>query len=480
MKASTLRRSLSGSAVISAFVVVLFTAWLSAPAARAVPSFTRQTGFPCSSCHTTPPELTPLGRQFKLNGYTMTGMPTTTVPGKGKESGLNLLQTLPLSVFFDAAYTSTNTKQTGTQNGSFEFPEDVSLFLAGQWAKHVGSFVQLTYDTQNDHFSWDNTDIRYANTTKLGGKDMAWGISMNNSPTVEDLWNSTPAWGYPFINNDFAPTPVASAIVNLSLAQDVAGVGAYTMLNNHFYIASTMYRTNHVGTPQPFNGMGSVVNINNLAPYWRGAYQTTKGNNYVMVGTYGMWVKSSPNCFSNGCSTTFKDHYTDYAFDFQYDRTIPRFHNDILSIRGTYIRENSSLNAAADAGATVDGLVPHHLNSLQANMEYHFGNKYSAAFGWFQTTGTRDITFYNSSLGADGTLTIGCGDTPCAISGSADGSPRSNGYIVNLSWWPVQNIQLAGQYTAYFNFNGRSINYDGNGRNASDNNTMYILARFVF
>src|SRR5205807_3461125 len=40
--------------------------------ASAVPSFARQTGMPCSQCHTLSfgPALTPYGRQFKLNGYT--------------------------------------------------------------------------------------------------------------------------------------------------------------------------------------------------------------------------------------------------------------------------------------------------------------------------------------------------------------------------------------------------------------------------
>src|SRR5712691_5468723 len=50
------------------------TLLLSAPSAHAVASFARQTSLPCSSCHTTLPELTPLGRIFKLNGYTMTGI----------------------------------------------------------------------------------------------------------------------------------------------------------------------------------------------------------------------------------------------------------------------------------------------------------------------------------------------------------------------------------------------------------------------
>jgi hypothetical protein len=446
-----------GALTSTAFVVLFLAAWLTAPVARAVPSFTRQTGFPCSSCHTTPPELTPFGRTFKLNGYTMTGMPTIKAKPKGKETGLNLLQNLPLSVFFDAAFTSTNKPIPGTQNGSFEFPQDVSLFLAGQWSPHVGSFVQFTYDAQDDHFTWDNTDIRYANSTKLMGKDLVYGITMNNSPTVEDLWNSTPAWGYPFVSNDFAPAPTASAITNLSLAQDVAGVGAYGMWNNHLYLAGAMYRSNHVGAPQPFDGVGFPINIKGVAPYWRAAWQESTTNNYLEVGTYGMYLKSTPNGVVG-----LTDNYTDAAVDFQYDRTIPRFHNDILSIRGTYIRENASLNATIDA----EGALPisHHLNTVQANAEYHFGNRYTAAFGWFNTTGTADYVLFPE------------GD----ITGSATGSPRSNGYITNVSWWPAQNIDLAVQYTGYVNFNGQSTNYDGSGRNASDNNTLYVLARFVF
>jgi hypothetical protein len=49
-----------------------------------------------------------------------------------------------------------------------------------------------------------------------------------------------------------------------------------------------------------------------------------------------------------------------------------------------------------------------------------------------------------------------------------------------LSWWPEQNVDLAVQYTGYFRFNGARVNYDGAGRDASANNTVYLLARFVF
>ena len=39
--------------------------------AQAVPSFARQTGLECVACHVSWPELTPVGRQFKLGGYTL-------------------------------------------------------------------------------------------------------------------------------------------------------------------------------------------------------------------------------------------------------------------------------------------------------------------------------------------------------------------------------------------------------------------------
>lgn len=449
---------------IGIFLAISLAAFFCVPSARAVPSYSRQTGFPCSSCHTTPPELTPLGRIFKLNGYTLSGTGMSKIERKheGKETGLELLASLPVSVFFETSFTSTNRAQPGLQNGSFEFPQDVSLFLAGEWSTHVGSFVQFTYDAQDDHFSWDNTDIRYANSGKFLGRDLIYGITLNNNPTLEDLWNSTPAFGYPFVADDFAPTPSAAALVNGTLAQDVAGVGAYGMWDNHFYLDATIYRSDHIGAAQPFDGVGYPVNIQGVAPYWRFAYQDTRGNNYFEAGTYGIHVKSTPNAVTAALSDGY-DSYTDVAGDFQYDRTIPQLQNDVISVRGTFIHENSALNGTFNQGGA--DLVAHHLNTFQGNVEYHRGNRYSGAFGWFNTTGTADATLFGAGT---------------AVTGSATGSPDSDGYILNLSWWPAQNIDLAAQYTGYLKFDGASTNYDGNGRNASDNNTVYLLARFLF
>ncbi len=425
------------------------------PNAVALPSYARQTGLPCSGCHYTPPELNAAGRLFKLMGYIDKVKNTDIVAESGgRRSGLDLLASLPLGAWFETSLTSTKAPQSGTQNGNFEFPQDISLFLAGAWTTHVGSFFQVTYDAQDDHFSIDNTDIRYANKAQVGGKDLVYGLTLNNNPTVEDLWNGTPAWGFPFILSDSAPTPTAAPLIGGSLAQDVAGVGAYTMWDQHLYFAGSVYRSDHIGTPQPTNGQGATINIRGVAPYWRLAWQQNGRKDNFEIGTYGIHVKSTP-----GAVTGLEDSYTDFGPDVQYDHTLGR---DVISVRGSYLRENSALVASLANGAVSQSA--HHLDSGNLNAEYHFGNRYSANAGWFMTSGTPDLLLYPQT----------------AITGNLNGDPRSAGYIANFSYWPMQNLDLAAQYTAYTRFNGGSTNYDGANRNASDNNTLYLLARFVF
>jgi hypothetical protein len=437
-------------------VVACFAcAWGVVPCAMALPSYARQTGLPCSGCHTTPPELNNAGRLFKLLGYTDRAQnKSITANPDTRRAPLNMLENLPLSAFFETSMTGTKVPQPGKQNWNFQFPQDISLYLAGAWASHVGSFLQITYELQGDHFSMDNTDIRFANKTTVSGKELDYGITLNNNPTVEDLWNSTPAWGYPFIAPNGAPSPTAVPIINGPLAQDVAGLGAYTMWDQHVYLVGTLYRSDHVGDAQPTTGTCCSYNIQGVTPYWRFALQQTGRTANLEVGAYGIHMKSTP-----GAVTGAENSYTDFGPDVDYERTIGK---DVLSVRGTYVRENSALVASAANGNANPG--PHHLNASNANVEYHLGNRFSGALGWFLTDGTNDPLLYPQA----------------AVSGSANGGARSEGFITNVSYWPYQNIDLAVQYTNYTRFNGGANNYDGAGRSAGDNNTVYLLARFIF
>lgn len=425
--------------------------------AQAITSFARQTGLPCSACHTIPPELTPFGREFKLNGYTLTGMPQIQAKPAHQEAGLSLNRYLPLAAFIQFSEAGTNRPQPGTENWNFEFPQAASLFLAGAMSDHVGSFIQVTYDAQSDHFSWDNTDVRYANRTTFAGKDLAYGLTFNNNPTVADLWNDTPAWGFPWVGPDQTPAPIAGTLVDGGLAQDVAGLGAYAMWNFHLYGEAALYRSEHLGNPQPNAGTDLGINIRGAAPYWRLAWQQTMGNNYLEVGTYGMHVATTP-----GGIVGPEDYYTDLAADAQYERILPKLNNNTISIHTTYIHESSNL--LATFGATGASFPQHDLNTFKLDGSYHFRNKYGLTAGYFNTWGTADPILY----------------APADLSGSTNGDPKSDGYIFQVAYWPWQNIDFTAQYMGFLKFNGAATNYDGAGRNASDNNSTYVTAWFIF
>ncbi len=415
------------------------------PDAKAVPSFARQTGLTCKVCHSNPPELTAFGRKFKLEGYTLTDKkPDTTI----EEKDLKMSRYFPLSVMLLLSDTAAHTAVPGAQNGNAEFPQALSLFFAGEISPHLGAMVQATYSQQSDRITLDNTDIRYARHTTLGSKDLLYGFTLNNSPTVEDVWNSTPSWGYPWLSPDNAPSPGAGPLIAGGLAQDVAGAGAYTMWDNHLYAGLTLYRSAHAGGPQPPTGTDFAFNIRGVAPYWRLAWQETWGVNYLEVGTYGIYVSSVP-----GGVNGIRDTYTDPAIDLQYERP---FGVNLLTLHAAYIHERSSLDGTFAAGGAT--LPKHALNTVRADATYHLRSRYTFTLEGFSTTGTADPILF----------------APAPVTGSALGSPNSSGFIGQVGFWPTQNIELSAAYTGYGKFNGASHNYDGAGRNASANNSLYV------
>src|SRR5208283_2834598 len=110
-------------------VVLLLVTALNPPLALAVPSYARQTGLACSGCHYAPPELNPAGRRFKLLGYVDKADETKVIKTDGgkKRAALDLLASLPLSVMLETSFTNTKSPLPTSQNGNFEFPQDISL-----------------------------------------------------------------------------------------------------------------------------------------------------------------------------------------------------------------------------------------------------------------------------------------------------------------------------------------------------------------
>lgn len=423
--------------------------------ALAIPSFSRQTNMPCSSCHYAYPQLTPFGRMFKLNGYTMTATQTIESKSKDDETSLRILSVLPVSAAIQASYTYTQKDVPGMKNGTASFPQELGLYFAGEITPKIGTFLQATYEEGSGVFALDMTDIRFADHTTVGGNDLLYGVTLNNSPTLQDVWQTGPIWSFPFVGSDVAPSPGAQSILynEDKVGMNVAGLGAYALYNNLIYGEFSVYGSTHQGAPFPADA-SSENTLDGIMPYWRVALQHSWGNQYVEVGTFGTSAVMYPTGISG-----MTDQYVDLALDAQYENNMG---SGSLLAHTSFINENRDLNAAFDAGNSTSS--SEHLNTFKVDLSYLINMKYELSAGYFVTGGTADSLIY----------------APGVTDGFHNGNPNSSGIVAQVTYLPWLNTQFALQYVIYNKFNGASTNYDGFGRNASDNNTLYVNSWIAF
>jgi hypothetical protein len=428
-----------------------YTATASATAEE-IPSFSRQTGLACNVCHTRFPRLTAFGRQFKLNGYTLvTGRTITS--GDSTRRALELNSVPPVSAMAIASVTDVKTDVPFVQNQTVEFPDQLSAFIGSAITPHLGTFLQLTYDAVGGEVGIDNVDVRYANRTHFGSTNVLYGLTLNNNPTSQDVWNSVPAWSFPYASSPVAPTPTAATLIDGGLGQAVAGLGAYALWGGLLYTEFSAYRSAPQGGPNPPDST-SEFTVRNFVPYWRVALQHQMGPHYLMIGTYGIRAQLYP---AGVTGTT--DTYTDVALDAQYEVAVG---GGSIAAHGTWIHERQNLAGSVAAGAALNGT--NTLNTVRADASYLPNRWLGFTAGGFSTSGTADASLY----GAD------------PITGSASGSPKSGGFIGQIDFMPWLNTRLGIQYVAYTRFNGAKNGYDGAGRNASDNNTLYLFTWMAF
>jgi hypothetical protein len=450
-------RALASATKVLGPPLVAFAAYFSfGAAAYALPAFAIQTGQPCASCHVGGfgPQLTQFGRDFKLHGYTM--------------RAVDPLGSAPVSMMAVASYLHTNSDQDGAPAPHYSANDnttldEASLFLAGG-AGHFGGFVQTTYDGVGRSWSWDNVDLRAATDTTIGGASVVAGLSLNNSPGTQDVWNSMPAWGYPYTDSGLAPGPAAATVISDAFAQNVFGLSAYAWWNASVYTEFGLYWSpgasflDHMGVDP-----ADTNEIRNSAPYARLAYQKTFGDRSVEIGAFGLFADVYPG---RDHSADAVDRVRDLGVDASYDETNGR--GDTLSAHARYTHESQRLRASQALGGAEN--LDNSLNDLRADFSYYFKNRVGVTAAPFATWGSRDSELY-----AD----------------SSSFSPNSSGLMLQLDatpfggegqspFGPRFNVRVGAQYVIYDKFDGARHNYDGNGRDASDNNTLRIFTWFAY
>ena len=441
---------------------------LPAAPSSALPSFAAQTGQPCTACHIGGygPALTPFGRAFKIGGYTQRG-------GEGWQASL------PLSAMVLTSFNGTGAGQPAPHhydaNNNLSL-DQISAFIAGGIGEHTGGFIQLTWsDIPNSAgltpVHVDNIDLRpFTTAFELGGREARVGLTVNNAPTVQDPYNTTYAWGYPYVMSALAPSPKANPILSNGLVGNSIGTTVYGWYDRHWFLDLGVYNTFSPWTLARIGNDFGIGSTTSPAPYARIAYEWGWDNQAAHIGAIFLHADVSP---PNGVPfqtdrSMGNDHYTDFAIDAGYEFLGDGTH--IVAVQGIFTHEESNRKGTAAALNAANGTSyasASSLNQIRANVAYWYRNTYGLTLGWQNTWGPANPVAYQ----------------PGPLYGSANSSPNSNAFIVEADWVPFGkadspaspwlNLKLGLQYIAYTRFNGGTGNYDGFGRNAADNNTVF-------
>ena len=447
--------SRSGWRQVFTALVSIFGCWLGAvPGAQAVPSMGRQSGYECAKCHTVFPELTPFGRQFKLGAFAMSSAKWDEKP---------LADKIPISGVLQISRTSTKNTSAGGATPGTDFARDRETivqtaggYYAGRITEKSGALIQYNYDGIEKRWGMEMFDARYADGMTLAGKEVTYGVTLNNNPTVSDIYNSTPAWEFPHTGTAARQMPAAT-LIDMRLASQVGGVGIYGLWNDLIYAEIAAYRTARKSAFR-FMGLGNPKEtvLDGTAPYWRLALQGESGASSFSLGTFGMAARVLTD---RDNASLGSDRFRDFGLDgfYQYIKG-----DHVLSASANRIREKQtwSTSFAQGLASNTNGT----LNTFRANVHYYYQRKWGGGLQYFRTSGSSDTLRY---------------DTGDAVMGSANGSPNSKGYVAEVNYLPIQNVKLALRYTGYQQFNGASSDYTP-GRNASDNNNLFLLAWIMF
>jgi hypothetical protein len=436
-------------ALLLLFSLLLF---LAAGRAEALPAFAVQTGQACTACHVGGfgPQLTPLGREFKLEGYTM-------------RSGSDF--TLPISAMAVASYLQTAKSVAFPPAPGFGGNNNValdklSLFLAGGDGDHFGGFSEFTYFGVGSASAWDVLDLRAVDHRTVDGQDVLYGLSLNNNPGVEDAWNTLPAWGFPYTRTALAPGPGTGTIMANALAQTVVGLDAYAWWNSSIYTEAGLYTSPSRGFLSAMGVASSAASsLASPAPYVRAAYQKNYDTQNFEIGAFGFFPSLQGSAIKTSSTNDYRDLGIDASYQFTGDGA------NIYQVNAAYTNEYQSLNASSLLHASNPNDT---LNDFRVDASYYWQNTIGGTVQAFDTWGSADRLLYagNAAFKPDSTGFVF----------QVDGTPFG---VKSSSLGPRFNIRAGLQYTLYTKFNGATSNFNGFGRNASDNNALRIFLWFA-
>lgn len=372
----------------------------------AFPSFARQTGLGCSSCHFQKyPALTLFGRSFKAEGYTMVGR-----QGKVEGERLSLPEVLNASLFLKIRYQKTNgTEVAGertTNTGELQFPDEFALLFGGRVSDNIGFMLEGQLADHSEPFvgsfkmpfTFMVGDVR-ANIVPFTTDDLgaAYGFELMNTGAVRNIRT-----------NENRKAISAQQYVNTSTAAEGF---AFVLVDPKWFVNVTPWSPNHLA------GAEGVANGSPTAIYLRAAFTPTVGIWDLGIGIQS-WTGSAGTANDEGTGIDKFDTRA-YAVDAQAQGAVSGMP---LGFYATYGKAD-----ATSSGASRKNLFNSKTRDLSA------------------ATVTAELGVSKNPY-----ITV-LGGYRIADNGGAEANSTDNAFTFGLNWMVAQNVGL---HWIFNRFNG--------------------------
>ena len=322
--------------------------------AKAIPSYSRQTGLSCATCHTVFPHLTPFGRDFKLHGYVSNNTQLISDHASTSDTasqGRTILE-FPATPMVSARISSRWNYQQGGGNGLvphgvvtagqgfisspdgygdkdlLDYLAGSSIYIAGEITPRLGSFIEFGGpDDEGGTVGLGMFDVALVSPDEtVAGQNFVYGIRAEDALAAGDPSNTIGTWGLTASlmglsthNTLFDPgTAFMEGGELFGMLGDFDGGGLYASVGVY---RPTANQTANGYVQGAISGSGTFDGVNGVNSYVRVSYYLPPigKNTYTEIGGFGYFGRLNMTASQAAVlvNLDYIDNYYNLGFDFQ-------------------------------------------------------------------------------------------------------------------------------------------------------------------
>lgn len=371
------------------------------------------------------PALTTAGREFKLSAYNAATKQRFWFP-------------FSMQAYF--GYTTLPVNSDEYPSSSLTAPHYQFLGFQGKLFGNLGASIAFDYNAGASDAAFAPSEVRYAKRNRNQTQDMLYGFLVTNRIGYNDVWSSAitkPLLSKPLPN---IPQPAHGYGLAPVFTKPVLGGGAYAYINSLMYFEMSVFRSDPRATTDT---------IRYAAPYVRAALNRDIGDTTIAFGLTHIASDITQVDTLNGAIANVVG-YNDTALDFMYEVN-GRIHQ--FGIYGAWVMKSARYTDQASNNKEIV-----HSRIYRAAVGYSAFHLLGVRLGVINIDGEADALWYSSG----------------ANSNNVSGSPRTSLMAVEIDYLASYYVKTALQLYFHDYFNGAQKNYDGIGRNATDNDAIFF------